>query len=103
MCSIIMERLATEFPDLIDVIDMAAGCSNGATLGMYSFIILLAISCLFVCICVLVYVCVYVCMRVCVRTWVCAWVCVCVCVNLLANVCVDALQYTYLTYSNMCV
>ncbi len=66
MCSIIMERLATEFPDLIDVIDMAAGCSNGATLGMYSFIILLAISCLFVCICVLVYVCVYVCMRVCV-------------------------------------
>ncbi len=33
ICAIVMERLMKEFPDLIDYIDMAAGCSNGATLG----------------------------------------------------------------------
>lgn len=34
MGAIMMERLVKEYPDLIDNIDLVAGCSNGAILGL---------------------------------------------------------------------
>ncbi len=53
--AILWERIIMEFPDLLDFIDMSAGCSSGATLGMcINMYVRNVCVCMYVRVCVLV-------------------------------------------------